>query len=165
MKRFVLLLLVCSVQSSFAQDKAILQKQLTDIMIDFPNKFRNLRDMKDSFLMKTIITGTTDHGIMMIDEKKPSWGYITAPLPIPRSDKQAQELFEKWVEMISAITLNGATLAGKKCDPGLYGLYCYQWNIDNSKNNIATAYIPFKIEVSVIKVGGAIAADLKIGNF
>ncbi|HQU56127.1 MAG: hypothetical protein R2796_06545 [Chitinophagaceae bacterium] len=165
MKYFLFFLLVIVVEKSIAQDKILLQKQLTEIMIDFPNKFKTLRDKKDSFQLKMRIEGTTDRGFMMINEQNTHWGYITSQLPIPHSTVQAKDLFDKWVEMINSITLNGAALRGEKCEPGLYGLYCYRWHFDNTKKNIAQAWRDFTIQISVLKINDDFAADLKIGDF
>ena len=149
-------LLVCK---SFSQDKKLLQKQLTDIMIDYPNKFKNLKNKKDSFYLKFQISGTTDTAMVLTFDKKT---YISALLSTPRSDEEAKSLFDKWTNLISSITLNGVKLIPKECSKGKWRVFCNEWTLDNSKNNIAPLFLPFKIEVEVIKINSSLAAGLKI---
>lgn len=145
-----------------AQDKSLLQKQLMEIMLDFPNQFKNLKQPKDSFFLKFRISGTTDDAILM---GSGNGTYISAFLSTPRSDEEAKALFEKWSVLISSIDFNGAVLAAKHCEKSKFGLYCREWKLDNSKNNIDSRYAGFTIKVDVVKIQTSFAAALKIGNF
>lgn len=161
MKTALFLILFLISQQAFTQDKTLLQKQMVQIMLDYPNKFKNLEKPDEPFVLKFHISGT-DGNAMILGENKQA--YISAFLGNPESDADAKELFNNWITLINSITLNGATLTSKDCEPGLYGIHCKEWKIDNSKNNIDKTYLPFTIEVSVIKFQNAFAASLKIGD-
>ncbi len=145
-----------------AQDKNLLQKQLMEIMLDFPNQYRNLKQPKDSFFLKFRISGTTDDAIFM---GSGNGTYISAFLSTPQSDEEAKALFEKWSALISSIDFNGAVLTSKDCEKGKFGVYCRAWKLDNSKNNIDPRYAGYTIKIEVIKIRTSFAAGLKIGNF
>ncbi len=132
-----------------------------EIMLDFPNQFRNLKQPKDSFFLKFRISGTTDDPIVMGAGKGT---YISAFLSTPQTDEEAKTLFEKWSALISSIDFNGAVLTAKDCKKDKYGVYCRAWKLDNSKNNIDPRYVDFTIEIDIIKIRTAFAAGLKIGN-
>lgn len=160
MRTFLFLILTFLFQKAFTQDKNLLQKQLLEIMIDYPNKFKNLKKDLDTFHLKFRISGTTDEALILTFDKKT---HLVSFLSVPRSDEEAKVLFDKWVALINTITLNGAKLTAQEC-VSVNLLYCKKWRIDNSKNNIDPTYLPFTIQVSVLKFQSAFAASLKIGD-
>jgi hypothetical protein len=159
--RFLLALILFPALAT-AQDQTLLQKQLTDIMVDYPNHFQNLKKDPNSFFLKFQISGAADNAIIMGSGKD---AYLSASLGHPKSDAEAKSLFEKWVALLNAISLNGAALTSGDCKMDKYGVYCRAWKIDNSENNIAPLYLSFTIRVEIIKISNSFAAALQIGNF
>ena len=111
MKRLVFLFLVISFRSN-AQDPALLQKQLVQIMSDFTNKFENLKDSQNPLYLKFKLSGTTDNGFIMGDDKV----YISFRLPTITTTKEAKELFDKWVQVLDKINFNGVKMLGTPCE-------------------------------------------------
>ena len=158
---YLLLLSNFFLNLSYSQDKKLLEKQLSEIMIDYPNKFKNLRKPVDSFFLKFQITGTIDDPIIMGDKTNV---YISASLGNQRSDAEAKAVFEKWETIINSISLNGAALKSSDCVKDKFTIYCKKWKFDNSKNNIAGNYLPFTITINFLKVGDVYAGGLYIGD-
>jgi hypothetical protein len=153
-------LILLSVMTT-AQDKKLLKKQLTDIMVDYPNQFQNLKKDPNSFFLKFQISGTDDNAMIMGSGKNT---YINAFLSTPGTDTEAKNLFEKWVALLNSISLNGAALISSDCKMNKV-VYCRVWKIDNSENNISPLYLSFTIKVKILKFNNSFAAALAIGNF
>ncbi len=162
MRKLFLAVLIFLSGLAVAQDKDLLQKQLMEIMLDFPNQFKNLLQPKDSVYSKFRISGTTGDVIALGSGND---RYLVAFLSTPRSDEDAKSLFEKWSALISSIDFNGARLTAKVCEKSKDIIYCRTWKLDNSENNIDPRYTGFTIMVDVLKIQNAFAASLKIGNF
>jgi hypothetical protein len=161
MRLFILSALISFSASAMAQDKKLLEKQMLEIMMDYPHAFSNLKTDEHSIFLKFRISGTGD--AMVLGKGKDT--YITTMLGFPKSEAEAKSLFDKWVALIGSITLNGAQLAPDNCKPAKDELYCRQWKIDNARHNIDPLYLPFTIMVEVVKVMNTYGASLKIGTF
>jgi len=130
-------------------------------MTDYPNHFKNLQAIEDSFHLKFNISGSTDQPMILSFNKN---YFVVAQLPMPASETEAKNLFEKWVSLINSLDLNGAKLKAMNCTPGKYSEFCKQWKFDNSNENIASNYLNFTIQVEIIKFQSTFAATLKLGN-
>lgn len=160
MKPILTLIFLFSFQCLFAQDKAKLQKQVIDIMTDYPTHFKNIRARDDSFHLKFEISGTDDPMVLHFHHSY----YIAAQMPTPASETEAKNLFDKWVILIQSLDLNGAKLKAFPCTPDEYSVYCKQWQFDNTNHNIAPDYQHFTIQVEIIKFNSSYAATLKLGD-
>ncbi|HNA18386.1 MAG TPA: hypothetical protein PK023_00435 [Chitinophagaceae bacterium] len=161
MKRLVFLFLVISFRSN-AQDPALLQKQLVQIMSDFTNKFENLKDSQNPLYLKFKLSGTTDNGFIMGDDKV----YISFRLPTITTTKEAKELFDKWVQVLDKINFNGVKMLGTLCENncGEYVVYSKVWAFDDKRKDLSPLYYPFKISLESMNIEGILAISLFIGN-
>lgn len=161
MKRLVFLFLVISFRSN-AQDHALLQKQLVQIMSDFTNKFENLKDSQNPLYLKFKLSGTTDNGFIMGDDKV----YISFRLPTITTTKEAKELFDKWVQVLDKINFNGVKMLGTPCENncGEYVVYSKVWAFDDKRKDLSPLYYPFKISLESMNIEGILAISLFIGN-
>lgn len=161
MRNFIILLFCLVAYAGLAQDKTLLQEQLKTIMTDYPNQFKNLQDKKDSFHLKFQITGTRPDAMIL---RSGSTAYIVAELDRPKNKADAKALYAKWEALISSVAPNGAALKARECSPDKFRVYCKEWTLDNSKNNIAPNYRRFTLQVEIIDVLGTYAASIKAGD-
>ena len=155
---FILSLLSFNV---FSQDKNLLQKQLLQLLLDYPNKFKNLEDKNQPFVLKFQISGTEGNALILSDSAEV---HVTAYLVTPNSDTEAKELFEKWVVIMDNMNINGAKLKSKDLVAGKTDIYNRGWYFDNTKNNIDRKYLPFSITIRILKFQGAYAAAMYVGD-
>lgn len=161
MKRLIFLFIVISFRSN-AQDPALLQKQLVQIMSDFTNKFENLKDSQNPLHLKFKLSGTTDNGYIMGSDKV----YISFRLPTITTTKEAKDQFDKWVAALDKINFNGVKMLGTSCENncGEYVLYSKVWAFDDKRKDLSPLYFPFKISLESMNIEGIPAMSLFIGN-
>lgn len=147
--------------TSLSQDKKLLEKQLADLLKDNPNKFKNLRNPKDTFLLKFEISGTFDPPFIMNDE---GGTYISTSLGFLEKEADTKSWFNDWVTMINSLSLNGYTLKSEDCSGGKLNAYCMKWKIDNSKNNVPAKYLSFTIKLRYANAGEEFVGSLYVGD-
>ncbi len=140
-----------------------MKKHLLQILIDYPNEFKNLENVESPHKLKFRISGTTDNGIIMGSGSKV---YISSSLPLPKSSEEAKTLFQKWTELIDQNDFNGVKMAGISCPSPCdeFTLYSRTWSFDKSRTDLDKKYFPFKIVVQVIRIEESFAAAILIGD-
>jgi len=162
MRAILILILTISIHPLFAQDKGTLQKQLVQILSDYPNQFKNLEDSEKAKKLKFRLSGTIGNGIIMGSNKL----YISSSLPVPKSEEEAKTLFQKWVDLIDQVSFNGMKMIGTLCTSscGDYVIHSKKWAFDSNRADLDSRYLPFKISVEVLNFEGAFAASILIGE-
>lgn len=162
-KMRILFLLCCILFSAalYAQDLSKLQKEMRDLLADYPYKFVHFKQTDSPINLNMNIEGTTKPMILHTDGKT----YISASLPTTESEGAAKRLFDKWVSIINSLNLTSATLISTDCTTDEYTVYCKQWKFDNYIYLIDPRYIPFTIAIEMIKYESIYSAVLKIGDF
>lgn len=161
MRIFLFLLPLLFVHSVNAQDKKLLEKQMLQIMTDFPNKFKNLTE-QDGKTLKFNITGTVGNTLVM---NYADYDYLTSGLSSIKSEQEAKALFDKWVNLINSLDLNGAPLKSSDCKEGRDFCYlCRKWKFNDSKFSMDSKYKSFTILLEIALFEGTYAGSLKIGS-
>lgn len=161
MRIIIFTILLLSSFQTFAQEKKLLEKQLTDLLKDYPNNYRNQRNPKDTFFLKFEISGTYDPPIIM-DGK--SGVYTSSSLGFLDKEADAKSWFDDWVEMLSSLTLNGYKLKKEECTGGKLTKYCKRWVLDNSNNNIPAKFRSFSLELQYSSAGKSFLGTLYVGS-
>ncbi len=161
MRIFLFLLPLLFVHSIYAQDKKLLEKQIIQIITEFPNKFSNLTE-QDGITLKFNITGTVGNTLVM---NYPNYYYLTSSLSSIKSEQEAKGLFDRWVNLINSLDLNGAPLKSFNCKVGRdFSYICRKWKFDDSKFSMDSRYKPFTILLEIALFEGFYAGSLKIGS-
>ena len=164
MLKYLLIILIMLISVSvFSQDKKVFEKQVTDLLKDFPNKYKNLRS-KDSFTLKFGISGTADEEPFIMDGT--NGVYTSSSLGFLDKKEDAKSWFDDWVTMISSLTPNGFKLKAEDCPTGgqMNVTFCKKWKLDNSKNNVPIKYQAFGIHVTYTYTGTSYLGYLYIGD-
>lgn len=161
LRTFLILTGLLFIHTIYAQEQKLIDKQAKEILADFTHKFENLAE-KDGTTLKFILSGTSGKSLIM---KSNNDVYITAGLPRISSAQEAQLLFDKWVNVINKLDLNGAPLNSIDCKAeDELRFLCRRWKFDYSKFSMDPNYKPFTILIEIILYEGSYAGSLKIGS-
>lgn len=157
-----LLFFVFLFRPAFAQDKAVLENQLLQILNDYTNKFKNLKYPSDTFRLKFRLNGTTEKGFFLGKNND----LISIALGSPKSSDEAKLLFNKWVSLINQIDFNGVKMIGIPCSNscGDYVEYSEEWGFDKKRKDLDLRYFSFTIKIEVINYLGAYDVSMFIGK-
>ncbi|MBS1758981.1 MAG: hypothetical protein JST23_02560 [Bacteroidetes bacterium] len=157
-----LLFFVFLFRPAFAQDKTVLANQLLQILNDYTNKFKNLKNPSDTFTLKFKVSGSTDKGFFLGKNSD----LISVGLGHPKSSDEAKWLFNKWVSLINQIDFNGVKMNGIPCSNscGDYVEYSEEWSFDKKRKDLDARYFSFTIKIEVINYLGVYGVSMFIGK-
>jgi len=144
-------------------DKNILEEQLVQVLNDFPNHFKNLKET-DSIHSKISLIGTDNR--ILFHEGGNSYYLSVGLLPID-TKSEANLTFYNWVGLINSLYLNGVKLKSSNCNFNRdFSYLCKKWNyvpgIDAYMFD--SRYKSFTIVLEILLIGNDYAGILKIGS-
>ena len=148
--------------SAKSQDKALLKKQLMQLLIAYPNKFRDIKS--DGFTYDFNLTGSVKAATKQL-RNDTSTVSMAIRLSKGSTEAEANSMFDKWSNLFDATDFNGAKMVSKdlKGDGKLY-LKSRVWKLDNSSNRIDAKYANFSITLEIMKIGQTYFSNLSIGD-
>ena len=158
---FILLALLFFVHAP-AQDKTVLKKQMMELLLAYPNKFRDIKN--DGFAYEFKLTGTTGE-----TSKQLRGDTLTASISIKLArggtEEETNAVYNKWSDLIDNVDFNGARLTGKnKTGDSKFSSKSKIWKLDNSSANIDRKYLGFSVSLEVLKIGSTYHPFLVVGD-
>ncbi len=158
---FVAILSLFTLQS-YAQDADVLQQQLQEIITDFPNHFKNLKE-NDGFTVKLKISGSIGNSFVMGGGDN---SYIASSIGNPTDDQDAQDLLSQWSEVINKLTFKGSNFVSSECkNKSEFTAYCKEWHFGSMDFNVGSSYHQFTIGINIINIDGGYAAAVYFGHW
>lgn len=154
---------IVKAQVTSFEKKKILEEQVLQILNDFPNRFKNLKEA-DGITSKISLIGTNDR--ISFYEVENNF-FLSAGLMPVRSKSQASLMFYKWVSLINSLYLKGTKLHSTVCSPGRELSYlCNKWNYVPGLDPyfLNPSYKSFTIVLEILLIGGDYTGVLKFGN-
>lgn len=164
MRLILIFLFVFSFHSLIGQDKAILQKQLLQILVDYPNEFKNLTSPGEAIRLKFDISGTNGNSLI---SKMGGKTYVSAMVSLSGTAEENKKIFEKWVNLLDQINFNGVKMIGAptcSSNCGEYVVYSKKWAFDSNRDDLDHKYLPFKIRLEMLDVEGVYTVGMHIGE-
>ncbi|HYO23241.1 MAG TPA: hypothetical protein VER36_12615 [Flavisolibacter sp.] len=160
--RFVFFLLAMFFfHNAFSQDKKLLDKQLLQLLLAYPNKFRDIK--KNGVQYEFHLTGGGQAGVQLRGDTNTV--SMTVPIEFCRSASAANEIFEKWTKLLDEVSFNGAKLSATSCkEPGEFTTKCRIWKLDNSGGQIDKKYCNFSLTLGILHYGTSHYVHLQIGD-
>jgi hypothetical protein len=152
--RNILLICFCLTSTSvISQDKVKLQKQFTELLLAYPQKFVDNETEIDGASITTIVPGTSKVQVMA----------IITNIQVPK-DGSIVDVFEKWEDVIKSIKLNGAKLVPAQVARSSFWNLKNLWKLDDSQQNLDSKYKGFHVFLGLLKANDNYSISLIFGD-
>lgn len=161
MRYILFFLLLFHWQPVEAQDKQLLKKQLFQLMMAYPDKFRSIK--QDGSYYKFSFTGADRYPMKQLRSDTTTVS-MAIMLPGVETETEANAVFDKWTALLNEIDFSGATTKAASCAGGYLVSRCRVWKLDTETQFIDKKYRNFSITLEGKKIGKTYFTTITIGD-